>query len=190
LSARELRSGFAEIIKHALIADQAQWATLHSLQDIEQLDWAAWVSQSIKIKQQIVALDPKEQNQRKLLNFGHTIGHAVESYCLETDAPLTHGEAVAWGMMVEVELSENTGLPKHTALEIQTWLQQIYGLPTLPKEVLPGLIPLMRNDKKNIGGQINFTMLKQPGTALINQTTTEDEILKALEKVNSFLRGN
>lgn len=190
LPARELRSGFAEIIKHALIADAKQWQELSALATIEQMDWTSWISRSVAIKREIVAIDPFEQNQRKLLNFGHTIGHAVESYCLTTDQPLTHGEAVAWGMMSEVLLSEKVGLPAETAQHIIAWLQGIYGLPALSTQVLAQLIPLMRNDKKNIGGQINFSMLEAPGRALINQTATEEEILRALEKVNSFLQDN
>lgn len=190
LPPRELRSGFAEIIKHALIADAMQWKELAALNGIEQMDWKAWISRSVAIKREIVAIDPFEQNQRKQLNFGHTIGHAVESYCLTTEQPLTHGEAVAWGMMCEVLLSEKTGLSKEAAQSIINWLQGIYKLPALPAEVLIQLIPLMRNDKKNIDGEINFTMLEAPGKALINQTATDEEILGALEKVNSFLQDN
>lgn len=105
LPPRELRSGFAEVIKHALIGDPALWDTLQAIPasqlTADRADWFDLLRASIAVKVRIVSEDPLEKGLRALLNFGHTIGHAIESYFLQTDQPLTHGEAVAIGMVCE-----------------------------------------------------------------------------------------
>ena len=106
LSGRERLSGFAEIIKHALIADVKQWDLIKKIDTVEGINWEKYIIPSLKIKQHIVEIDPFEKRERKALNFGHTIGHAVESFALETSEPLTHGEAIAIGMVCELYLSK------------------------------------------------------------------------------------
>lgn len=187
LPERQIRSGFAEVIKHALIADAHQWELILKLQKIENLDWQAWLERSIPIKREIVELDPFEKNVRKKLNFGHTIGHAVESELLETSHPMLHGEAVAWGMMAETALSAKVGLDSGQMRSIIELIARLYEPRILESELLDRLIPHMKNDKKNISDQINFTMLKAPGEALIDQTASESEILQAINDINSIL---
>ena len=99
LSYRELRSGFAEVIKHALIEDENQWKKLQNTVDLKAIDFQELIHHSVLIKKLIVEEDPFELGIRKKLNFGHTIGHAIESFYLNSDDPLLHGEAIAWGMV-------------------------------------------------------------------------------------------
>ena len=98
LPERELRSGFAEVANHAIIGDPGLWQLLQQVNSCTEMDWNLVLPRSMAVKQHIMHLDPKEKNLRKLLNFGHTIGHALESHFLRTDTPMLHGEAVAWGV--------------------------------------------------------------------------------------------
>ncbi|MEL7221837.1 MAG: 3-dehydroquinate synthase, partial [Bacteroidota bacterium] len=138
---RELRSGFAEIIKHALIADAQQWQELASNPQWNTTDWADWVARSVAIKQKIVAIDPHEKGLRKALNFGHTIGHAIESYFLETATPLLHGEAIAAGMICEAWLSaQQTGLATDDLQAITDFFLAVYGHQHVPESSWQQLI--------------------------------------------------
>lgn len=185
LSERELRSGFAEIIKHALIADGPQWQTLLQSEPESHFKNAATILHSLRIKRAVVQADPYEKGIRKALNFGHTVGHAVESWSLGTDAPLLHGEAVAVGMICEAWLSRQlAGLPEQDLNDIAHWIDRMYALPKLPVEVFPELIALMRNDKKNTGGKINCTLLESAGQARIDGFVEEDLLLESLHFFN------
>jgi 3-dehydroquinate synthase len=186
LSARELRSGFAEIIKHALIADVQQWQELQQITDLENIDWSEWVARSVTIKQQIVQEDPHEKGIRKALNFGHTIGHAIESYFLETAAPLLHGEAIAAGMICEAWLSaQQLGLSQQELTTITDYFLRIYGHQSIPKDIDNLLLSIMRQDKKNEDARINFSLIPTAGKVAVNQTATAEEIMGSL----SYYRG-
>ena len=187
LPKNELRSGFAEILKHSLIADFEQWDQLSKIDNLDQVDWTALIIPSLKIKRDIVDQDPFEKGIRKALNFGHTIGHAVESNLLESETPLLHGEAIAIGMVTEAYLSrESVGLTEKDCKKITEFILKIYGKPKIDRGSYPELIAIMRNDKKNRGDEINFTMLDQPGTALINQTATPENIMESLDFYSQF----
>ena len=187
LSARELRSGFAEIIKHALIADEQQWNDLQTITQLETVDWADWVARSVAIKQQIVAQDPLEKGLRKALNFGHTIGHAVESYFLETDKPLLHGEAIAIGMICESWLSaEILGLSEAELSAITAFFLKWYGHRALPLDKTEQLLATMRQDKKNEDSRINFSLVPAIGKVEVNQTATIDLIQRSLAFYNTL----
>ncbi len=167
----EIRSGFAEIIKHALIADTDHWDDLKKINNLLELNWLPILSHSLKIKQQVVEKDPFEKGLRKALNFGHTIGHAVESFSLKTDKPLLHGEAVAIGIVCESWLSHKAGhLPENKLNEITDFIKKIYP-PYIFKEInFPEIFSYMKKDKKNRDGVINFTFLSVIGEAKVNQT--------------------
>lgn len=181
LSARELRSGFAEIIKHALIADVQQWQELQQITHLENIDWSEWVARSVAIKQQIVQEDPHEKGIRKALNFGHTIGHAIESYFLETATPLLHGEAIAAGMICEAWLSaKQLGLSKPELTAITDYFLAIYGHQAIPENIDELLLSTMRQDKKNEDTRINFSLIPTAGKVAVNQTATEEEIVESL----------
>ena len=181
LSARELRSGFAEIIKHALIADVQQWQELQQITHLENIDWSEWVARSVAIKQQIVQEDPHEKGIRKALNFGHTIGHAIESYFLETAPPLLHGEAIAAGMICEAWLSaKQLGLSKPELTAITDYFLAMYGHQAIPENIDELLLSTMRQDKKNEDTRINFSLIPAAGKVAVNQTATEEEIVESL----------
>ncbi|MEL6717921.1 MAG: 3-dehydroquinate synthase, partial [Bacteroidota bacterium] len=164
LPKREIRSGFAEIIKHALIADDTEWDKLKTIEELDEVQWSTFLHDSLYIKKRVVEIDPFEQGLRKSLNFGHTVGHAIESYFLTTDHPLLHGEAIAIGMICETYLSHKLlNLPKEELSIITNFLIQIYGHHHIPKEKLSNLIEVMKKDKKNENDQINFSLIEPIG---------------------------
>ena len=178
LPERELKSGFAEVVKHALIRDQDQWKFLLR-QSFDSLDWMEIIPKSIAIKNEIVDLDPREQGLRKILNYGHTIGHAIETYFFHTATPLLHGEAIALGMMLENELAVESGkLDSALAEEIKQYLNRIYDLPsTLPS--LDSLRDHLMQDKKNDEAGIRYSLIDKAGSC------TYDVLIEAhiLERV-------
>ncbi len=178
----ELRSGFAEIIKHSLIEDAKQWKKIKAIKNWEKVDWTTYLVPSLHIKKRIVEIDPFEKGLRKALNFGHTIGHAVESQYLESKKPLLHGEAVAIGMICESYISHKmSGLAAKDLKEITKFLIRIYGKYKLLKKDYPAMIRLMRKDKKNEKDEINFTLLKAPGKCLVNQSADVSLITESLD---------
>ncbi len=181
LPEREIRSGLAEIVKHSLIADSELWQKLQSIHQLNAVDWASLLVPSLEVKKRVVESDPLEKSWRKTLNFGHTIGHALESWALATPQPLLHGEAVAAGMLCETYLSGTvSGLDRHEVEAISDFILRIYNKQRFDPASFPTLIELMKNDKKNQDGQINFTMLQAIGTPLINQSCTDQDIEQSL----------
>lgn len=181
LSAREVRSGFGEIIKHSLISDKEQWSKLLEINDLSKINWSEYLVPSLKIKQRIVEEDPFEKGIRKALNFGHTIGHALESMALETENPLLHGEAIAAGMICEAYLSyKKAELTKAEFEEIKFFITRIYEPRKIEEADFSALIDLMSKDKKNEGKAINFTLLTGIGTCKINETATGEEIMESM----------
>ncbi|MEZ4934204.1 MAG: 3-dehydroquinate synthase [Saprospiraceae bacterium] len=177
----EIRSGFAEVFKHALIADADLWSELFKLNDLSEIDWAYILARSLRIKQHVVEADPLEKGLRKALNFGHTIGHAVESFSLKTDKPLLHGEAVAIGIVCESWLSNQAGdLSEIELKEITNFVEKIYPFYTFDETNFPEIMAYMKKDKKNRAGVINFTFLNTIGQATIDQTCDEKLIEESL----------
>ena len=179
----ELLNGFAEIIKHGLILDKGYWEKIvkTGFDDWEKL--ATLISGSIKLKLDVVKKDPKEESYRKILNFGHTIGHAIEAYSLKRDKkPLRHGEAVAIGMICEAYLSKTQlDLSTKDLREIATFISRYFTKYSLRSILSPELISLMRQDKKNDHPDaINFTLLKKIGKGSINHVCSESQIAAAL----------
>jgi 3-dehydroquinate synthase len=185
LSKRELLSGFAEVIKHGLIADKSYWETVRDHKEIFTSNISDLISYSIEIKNKIVAADPYENGIRKALNFGHTIGHAVESASLKTKKPLLHGEAIAIGMICEAYLSRKyCGLSGEQLQEIVSYIISVFQ----PKKInhpVKKLIEFMKQDKKNNDSGINFTLLSSIGKAVINNSCTKELIEEAIYFFNS-----
>ncbi len=181
LPLREIRSGLAEIIKHGLIADKKLWDEIKDIDNLQEVDWNRLIIPSLEIKKRVVEIDPYEQNIRKTLNFGHTIGHAIESWALQSTAPLTHGEAIAAGMVCETYLStEVRNLSDAEAEEVASYILKIYGKYSVKNEYFSDLLRLMKNDKKNANGRINFTMLDCLGSAVIDQHCEEKQVEDSL----------
>ena len=226
LDAENLCSGYAEMLKHALISDERMWAE-HVNFDLMQPDLAElqhMVAESIAVKERIVAEDPHEHGIRKALNFGHTIGHALEEFALQQaggavvsarllplarartapnnqltsggavvstapnnqltpgNKPLLHGYAVAFGLIGELYMSaRKAGFPTERLHQTTRFIRENYAQTEFTCNDYPTLLNLMRHDKKNTSGVINFTLLHNIGDIRINQTATDEEICEALD---------
>ena len=191
----ELLSGFAEMLKHALIASKDEWVKLLQLieeelpqeQFVEVLGNSDALQASIKIKENIVAQDPCEAGLRKTLNFGHTVGHAIESAALEKNAQ-PHGYCVLWGMVAEVYLSVvKLDCPREVLQQLTQVMLQYYGRPQCDCKQREQLIQRMYQDKKNSANRTpNFTLLRAVGEPVINQYVSEEDINEALEYLFSL----
>ena len=186
LSKRELISGYAEVIKHGLIADSNYWKTIKSINPLKANDWENIILRSVEIENKIVTADPYEKGLRKILNFGHTIGHAIESSSLKKDKkPLLHGEAIAIGMICEAYLSRKCcGLKNEELGEIVTYIKSAFHLTPI-KYPITNLINLMYQDKKNNNAEVNFSLLSSIGKTEINNFCTEDLIEESIKFFNS-----
>lgn len=167
---KQLQSGFAEVIKHSLITDKKHWEILSNTA-FKDLDWQNIIDISIQIKNTIVKSDPLEKNNRKKLNFGHTYGHAIESYYLEEKKPILHGEAVLMGIILESELSL---LSQNEKIDIKDYIISNFSLPDIPSK--NKLMKFLLNDKKNKKAKINFTLLNGIGRCTIDNLFAEDEL--------------
>lgn len=181
LSERELRSGYAEVIKHGMIYDLNLFNSIRNLSPADLNDQI--IHRSVEIKNEVVIEDPLEKGLRKILNFGHTIGHAVESWSLRHDEqPLLHGEAIAIGFICEAWLSvKRNGLKQSELEEIVKTLKNIYPAYKLDKSSYPELLEIMKNDKKNTAGKISFSLLTEIGKCGFDVFCTEDEIFESLD---------
>ncbi len=181
LPVRELRSGFAEVIKHSLIADADYWPNITS-RALEQQDWLSHIRHSVRIKAWVVDQDFKESGLRKILNFGHTIGHAVESYYLQTAHPLLHGEAIAIGMICEAYLSAQYGnMPSSEVKQMEEFILSVFGHHHLEDHHLEVIAGMALQDKKNEGQTIRCTLLEKIGKARYDVAVTTGDIRNALQ---------
>lgn len=183
LDAENICSGYAEMLKHGLISDEKMWAELVGFDlahpDLQQLQ--RMVGDSVAVKERIVEQDPHEHGIRKALNLGHTFGHAFESWALKRK-PVLHGYAVAFGLIPELYLSVmKTGFPTEKMRQTVNFIKEYYGSLPITCDDYDELIELMRHDKKNQDGIINFTLLGGIGDIRINQSATIDEIKEAFD---------
>ena len=186
MSKREMLSGFAEMIKHGLIADQSYYKSLKG-SDYQNISPKA-IYRSVEIKNEVVTTDPFEKGLRKILNFGHTIGHAVETYALTHDKkPLTHGEAIAIGMICEAFLSAKyCNLTPDELIDITQYIQSTYPKYNIKEKSFRTLLSLMQSDKKNEDGQIMFSLLEKIGHCTFNCRVTTADILSSLAYYNNL----
>lgn len=183
LDEENIRSGYAEMLKHGLIADETMWAELINFNltqpDLHQL--ASMLDKSVRIKERIVAEDPHEKGIRKALNLGHTFGHAFESWAMKRH-PILHGYAVAFGLIAELYLATTqTDFPTERMRQTVNLIRAYYGSLPITCNDYPELIELMHHDKKNRGNEINVTLLGGIGDIRIDQTITEEDIKEALD---------
>lgn len=183
LPERELRSGFAEIIKHYLIADKEQWQKLCQSSFKDQ-PWNHHVEQSVRIKSAVVKEDPHESGWRKALNFGHTAGHALETFFLNQNKhSILHGEAIAAGMICELYISgELLSLGENEIEPVTEYILKVFGKLPLEKKHIGEVLRIARQDKKNYKGNMHFTLLPEIGKASINVPVTENQAEKGLMK--------
>jgi len=178
----EIKSGYAEIIKHWLIAKKTSFAEQKYIGLMTE-DWTALIQESIEIKSAVVQADPLERGYRKVLNFGHTVGHAIETFFLNnTRTPLLHGEAVAIGMVCEAYISQRKGLLSADELtEIETFIFSIYEKVTIAGSDVPAITNITLQDKKNTGSVIKCTLLDGIGKAVFDQPVTLADIQESIQ---------
>ncbi|WP_348824849.1 3-dehydroquinate synthase [Flavobacterium aestuarii] len=184
----EMRSGLAEMLKHGLIFDKNYWESFLSIKEInfDQLD--NLIHRSVEIKNIIVMQDPTEKNIRKSLNFGHTLGHAIEGYFLENKnkTTLLHGEAIAAGMILESYISLHKNLISEDEYhQIKSVLKSIYDDIIFEENDIDPILELLIHDKKNEYGMIQFALIEGIGKIKINQSVENELILKAFEDYKS-----
>ena len=189
LPANQMRSGFAEMLKHGLIQDKDYWNQISDLSKLDLTDLEKMIYDSVVIKNNIVFEDPTEQNIRKYLNFGHTLGHAIESYYLTHPEreTLLHGEAIAIGMIMEAYMSsELLSLTKEDLESISKVILHTFPKVTIPSEDHQPIMDLLVHDKKNEQGNIYFVLLNTLGEAKYNCVVDDQLILKSFEYYDSF----
>jgi len=182
LSIQQKKSGFAEIIKHCLIRDEQEWNVIRQ-QSFEELDLSKLIAHSVAIKEAVVLEDPKEAGLRKILNFGHTLGHAIETYLLDKGKrKILHGEAIAIGMIAEAFISHQRDLISLQELEeIESYLFENYGRVKLHAEEISKIISLTAQDKKNKGKEIRFSLLTGIGDCGYDIPVSASEMKKAVQ---------
>ena len=182
LSYRERRSGYAEMLKHALLSNEDHWKNIQGL-DLKSLDSIiGYIHKSISFKHEIVSQDRNESGLRKQLNFGHTIGHAIESCFLQRNNPILHGEAIAAGMLIELKLSlEILDFPKSKFQIIENYLLHVFDKISLQELDLNEIINNLAFDKKNVKGNINFVLLDDIGSPRIDYHVPDNKIIQAIQ---------
>ena len=188
LSKSEMRSGLAEMLKHGLIYDKDYWEKFLDLKAIDFADFDELIYRSVEIKNEIVTEDPTEKNIRKALNFGHTLGHAIESYFLENEnkTTLLHGEAIAIGMILESYISLEKGLLTSNEYQvIKSTIKAIYDAVVFEENDIAPILELLIHDKKNEYGNIQFALIDGIGKIKINQSVENNLILKAFQDYKS-----
>lgn len=182
-------SGYAEMVKHALIADSIllEQTLNYDLDSFDMTRLATLLKQNLQIKENIVEVDLHESGLRKALNFGHTVGHAFESLSYEMGNPMLHGFAVMWGIIAELYLSLiKLKFDKKIVSQILAFAKEYYGAFPYTCKQYDRLYELMLHDKKNSNDQINFTLLASVGDVRINQKVTKEDVFEALD----YLREN
>ena len=180
LSNIELKSGFAEMLKHSLISSKNHWNDIKNIKYNDINSIKKFLSKNINIKYQIIKTDFKENNIRKVLNFGHTIGHALESLFLYKKTPISHGESIAIGMILEAFISYKMNILSYIDfLEIEKKLLNIYKIYPIEKSDFEFLIQVIKQDKKNNSSKILFSLINKIGSVKINQEVPENLIINS-----------
>ena len=184
LPENEYRSGYSEMLKHGIISDAEFFKKLSKYHSFKENDISTLIHHSVSIKNSVVTDDPLEKNLRKILNFGHTLGHAIESYFLvnSNKKSLLHGEAIAIGMILEAYLSSRiTGLSIETSKEIKSVFLAIFPRIQFKEEDINSIMALLKYDKKNSHGKVNFVLLEAIGKPIIDIEVEEENFSAAFD---------
>jgi len=184
LPKRELISGMAEMLKHSLIQSDESWQKIKSMNVEDPIGFEELIWDSISIKDEIVIKDPLESNLRKTLNYGHTLGHAIESYCLSNNEreALLHGEAIAIGIILATFISNQLlGFPKEKVEEVSSKILSLFPKKTFTESEIDSIVDLLLFDKKNRNGRVLFVLLEDIGKPKINCIVNNDLICKAFD---------
>lgn len=188
LPKREFTAGLAEMLKHGLIQDRNHWNQLKEKENLSVENIGELIQQSIQIKLAVTAADPKEKGWRKILNFGHTVGHAIESVFMNEEQSLLHGEAIAAGMLVETILSQmKNGLKMQEVDEVFKVILQYFEPIVFEETTVLSLIDQMKFDKKNHLSQINFSLLKEIGQCEHDIFVDETDLLQSFQTYHQRL---
>ena len=186
LPKKEWKCGLAEVIKYGFISDIKLWNQIKECKDLNNIDISQIINTSINIKKEIVDTDYHEKNLRKILNFGHTIGHAFESFYLKSSNNLNHGEAIAIGIVVELYISHKMHqFPINLVEELKVFIHQFYGKIKVDKTDINTIISLLSHDKKNELDKVMFVLLKKPENPIIDCEVSYDLIK---EGINYYLK--
>ena len=181
LNKRQKTAGYAEMIKHSLISKKSEFDLIKKLDSIDDIPHQL-IYQSIITKVNVIENDPLEYNTRKFLNYGHTLGHAIESHLLNTDRELLHGEAISIGIILETYLSFlKTGFDYQLVCDIKMYINKHFGITKFSDLDISKIISLLKHDKKNTDDKPMFVLLENIGKPIINQAVTEIEIEDAFK---------
>jgi len=188
LPERQLASGMIEIFKHGLLHDVDLYHKLLELESLPDILDEEYITRAIAVKREVVEQDPYEAGLRKILNLGHTLGHGVESYFLETDHPLLHGEAVAIGLIGELYIAgKRFGFPAEELTHIERFVKRWYPEIAIPDDARGAILEIMAQDKKNERDQLHFSLLKKPGEPCIDCIIEPDLVEEAITYYNNQL---
>lgn len=189
LPKRQLISGMAEMLKHSLIYSDESWERINSLDPLNKPEFEELIWESIEIKSEIVSLDPLETNLRKTLNYGHTLGHAIESHCMSSAErePLLHGEAVAIGMILATYISNQLlDLPEKRLTEVSAKILSIFSKQIFSQNEIENIINLLVFDKKNRNGNVFFVLIHDIGEPKTDCVVSNSLIYNAFEFYKNF----
>ena len=176
--------------KHGLIADPKHWNDIRTCDPSTSAGMEETIIHSMAIKQVVVEEDPLEQGKRKILNFGHTIGHAVEALSMDQEHPLLHGEAVALGMVAEAWLSHKVcGLPLEHATQVAEWVHSVFPWIDIHPDHIDSILSVIQHDKKNSNGQVLYVLLEAIGKAVYNQVVPEELVAEAMAFYRNTAQG-
>jgi 3-dehydroquinate synthase len=187
LPTNELRSGYAEMLKHGLIQNEGYWNRLRDLSNLTLTHLDALIYESVIIKNSIVTKDPLEKGLRKTLNYGHTLGHAIESLFLEdaSKTTLLHGEAIAVGMVLATFIStKQLGFPEQKLNDVKSTMIDLYGKVEFDDDDYKEIISLLKFDKKNSHGNINFVLLNDIASPKMDCIVENKLIFEAFDFYN------
>ena len=181
LSKRQIAAGYAEMIKHSLIDKNHEWEKTSKIKSLEDIN-SEMIYKSINIKVDIIQSDPMELNNRKCLNFGHTLGHAIESHLLATENEILHGEAIAIGLILETYISYlKRNFDLKVTKEIKNHINKFYEVKKFSHESIRKIIDLLKYDKKNNNDEPMFVLLNNNGEMKINQSVSIEQIIEAFK---------
>jgi 3-dehydroquinate synthase len=189
LPQQEIREGFAEIIKHAVIGSKNLWDILEELENLDNVDWHRIFEENTPFKKQIAEADPHEKGLRKVLNFGHTIGHALESHFLRTPHPISHGQAVTLGMLAELKIAQEAEMLSDE--DFQRIVGLIHRLLGQVEVTLPSIIELqhwIEGDKKRAGGQVGYSLPDKIGSCRWDVPVDRQIMVKSFDWLSTQVR--
>ena len=179
----EIRSGFAEVVKHYLLEGEATFNKLLTINPFEINDWSEIVYENIQIKNNFVKDDLKEKGKRAALNLGHTVAHALEALFLKKQSPILHGDAVAAGILIESHLATyctQMFLKEASFKQIDQYIKKIFPPVVFHKSDIEEIIKFMRHDKKTNQASLTFSLLKRPGEVVLDYKSSEQQIVNSL----------